>query len=137
MRIDKMLSINESTHDCIYVEYEKYHNIKRSNKLSHFWRIQNAGSVPWHERKIICLNYGDNLIEVYPHIIYLPDMEPGQSVRLKTNIIIPDSRKTFHLKWQIQNFDGKNCLPDNKPMEVWIKKIDGHMNKGYVEYGGA
>ena len=112
------------------------------------WEVQNAGSVPWVDRHLQCMDdevlvytrtgtellLGAPLLPDSPRLA-VPPTAPGQVVRLSMGFTAPNSPGTVLSYWKSTFADGSLCFPEARGL--WVKVRVSSMASGATEMRGA
>ena len=101
--------------DDFIVEYgNKRHEADCYENVHHEWRLKNCGSHSWHGRKLVLLNQNEICPRPHDAVIQVPDTEPGEFIKITTNIDARGFEGNFECKWEMQDADGENCFPNKR-----------------------
>lgn len=101
--------------DDVYVdERNKMHEADCYEIIHHEWKIQNRGSIPWRNRKLVMVNQADIHPRPVKKVIPLQDTNPNEFINIATDIDARGFEGDFECKWEMQDADGKNCFPNKR-----------------------
>lgn len=105
--------------DDVYVdERNKMHEADCYEIIHHEWKIQNRGSIPWRNRKLVMVNQADIHPRPVKKVIPLQDTNPNEFINIATDIDARGFEGDFECKWEMQDADGKNCFPNKGGISI-------------------
>jgi hypothetical protein len=101
--------------DDVYVDARnRKHEADCYEIIHHEWKIQNRGSIPWRNRKLVMVNQADIHPRPVKKVIPLQDIEPNEFINIATDIDARGFEGDFECKWEMQDADGENCFPNKR-----------------------
>ena len=97
--------------DSAYVSSGSRYEIGVHDTVLHTWVIQNTGKVKWENRKLVYIRGPKDRPEATPSEIPIPDVGPGESIKITTTFDGRGFDGVFHCFWEMQDSDGENCFP--------------------------
>ncbi len=82
--------------------------------IHHEWRIQNNGRIHWHDRKLVLTNGNEIRPRPVNEVVPIPDTDPGDYIKIATDIEARGIEGIFECKWEMQDADGQNCFPNKR-----------------------
>lgn len=93
--------------------------IKCGTRFTKIWEIENAGFVPWVDRKLIEINSGASGLVPHKNEISLPRTNPGERVKIRINFKAPYDEATCISKWKMVDKFGQYTFP--RLGGIWCK----------------
>lgn len=98
--------------DSVYVSSGSRYEIGVHDTVSHTWAIQNTGKVKWENRKLVYMRGPKDRPEANPADVPIPDVCPGESIKITTTFDGRGFEAVTLCKWEMQDEDGDNCFPN-------------------------
>lgn len=97
--------------DEIYVDTNVSYQTGIYETVAHTWSLQNVGKIKWTGRKLIYKRGIKDRPEADPAVIELPDVSPGESIKISTTFDCRGFDGIHRCVWEMQDADGENCFP--------------------------
>lgn len=94
--------------------------VAASEPLEKRWRLRNAGSVVWRERRLERIGPCSGPAAISsPRDVPIMDTPPGETVDIAVPLVAPSLPGTVIAYWQMIDDDGWPCFPDRYPDAIY------------------
>lgn len=141
----KQHTIRQSNDACSFIRdvtYPLNAMVKGQQRFEKRWEIINLGSIPWVNRRLICvddsfemyLKKRDNGLPIRKQTnrlkpqqpsIAIPLTAPGEHVILSASFYTPKTSGTVISFWKMINQHGEFCFPDNTGLSCQVRVVQG------------
>lgn len=97
------------------------HTVEFYEKFEHTWVVKNNGKVTWNRRRLEYTNQALTRVKALNSSIELPQVKPGNTVRLTAQFDARGFEGTYELIWEMKDDIGRLCFPDKSvPLKLTV-----------------
>ncbi|MGL5973150.1 MAG: NBR1-Ig-like domain-containing protein [Oscillospiraceae bacterium] len=103
---------------------ERRYTLKCYDEFQYTWHIRNNGKQIWRGRKFCFINSTEVRPRTSENCINIPDVSPGQDIKIAANFDARGFEGLFNCIWEMQDIDGNNCFPNDKNLFVITLNVE-------------
>ena len=86
------------------------------------WAVQNAGQVPWINRRLIRIGLSDGpTVPQTPRWVPIPDTQPSETVEISVEVEAPKVEGSSFVMWKMADSRNALCFPDKYPYGLFLQ----------------